>query len=44
MVCPKKGWVFENVGAHLDEWVSIRISVDEREDIIDVGIRVRLIM
>jgi hypothetical protein len=44
MVHPKQGWVFENSGAHLDEWVCIEISVDEWEDIIDVGKRVRLIM
>jgi hypothetical protein len=44
MVRPKKGWLFENSRAHLDEWVCIRISVDEGEDIIDVGRRVRLIM
>jgi hypothetical protein len=44
MVSSYQGWIFENLGPHIDEWVCLRISVDERENVIDVGRRVRLIM
>ena len=44
MVFPYKGWVFENFGTHLDEWVGIGISVEKGQDTIDVGGRVGLVM
>ena len=44
MVCTQQGWVFENSETDFDEWVSLRISVNKGQDIIDVGGRARLIM